>query len=302
MRLQWFEVQGYKNIQAPMRLADLRSRLFAAGARPVHVERILRAWMQGRPLDHGPVAPEQFLPASLRSELPVLAAELDRLVTLRDEHAAADGSSRLLLELADGQTVESVLLPRDGLCVSTQVGCAVGCSFCMTGRSGLLRQLGSAEIVAGTYKIYGTEINIQRGRVLFSNSPLDNPGLDIRVAREFSSRLSDNTTVGAQVQGPDDLLLVIACRRDDDGHRAHGTQHRQDCEAIDVRQPEVEHDDVRRLVHGFGQPRHPGRLAGHRMAGAGEAAQQCGPDRGVIFDDENAGHGGYATRSMGRDR
>ena len=104
--------------------------------------------MQGRPLDHGPVAPEQFLPASLRSELPVLAAELDRLVTLRDEHAAADGSSRLLLELADGQTVESVLLPRDGACVSTQVGCAVGCTFCMTGRSGLLRQLGSAEIVA----------------------------------------------------------------------------------------------------------------------------------------------------------
>jgi 23S rRNA (adenine2503-C2)-methyltransferase len=41
-----------------------------------------------------------------------------------------------------------VLLPRDGLCVSTQVGCAVGCVFCMTGTDGLLRQLGSAEIVA----------------------------------------------------------------------------------------------------------------------------------------------------------
>jgi 23S rRNA (adenine2503-C2)-methyltransferase len=41
-----------------------------------------------------------------------------------------------------------VLLPRDGLCVSTQVGCAVGCLFCMTGKDGLLRQLGSAEIVA----------------------------------------------------------------------------------------------------------------------------------------------------------
>ncbi|MEO8411184.1 MAG: RNA methyltransferase, partial [Propionivibrio sp.] len=53
-----------------------------------------------------------------------------------------------LVELADGQTVESVLLPRDGVCVSTQVGCAVGCVFCMTGREGLLRQLGSAEIVA----------------------------------------------------------------------------------------------------------------------------------------------------------
>jgi len=41
-----------------------------------------------------------------------------------------------------------VLLPRAGLCVSSQVGCAVGCLFCMTGRDGLARQLGSAEIVA----------------------------------------------------------------------------------------------------------------------------------------------------------
>jgi 23S rRNA (adenine2503-C2)-methyltransferase len=59
-----------------------------------------------------------------------------------------DDVARLLVELADGQMVESVLLPRGGLCVSTQVGCAVGCVFCMSGRNGLLRQLGSAEIVA----------------------------------------------------------------------------------------------------------------------------------------------------------
>jgi 23S rRNA (adenine2503-C2)-methyltransferase len=67
---------------------------------------------------------------------------------LRAEHPATMGRRACLLDLADGQTVESVLLPRDGVCVSTQVGCAVGCRFCMTGRSGLLRQLGSAEIVA----------------------------------------------------------------------------------------------------------------------------------------------------------
>jgi 23S rRNA (adenine2503-C2)-methyltransferase len=54
----------------------------------------------------------------------------------------------LLVELHDGQMVECVLLPRGGLCVSTQVGCAVGCVFCMSGRDGLLRQLGSAEMVA----------------------------------------------------------------------------------------------------------------------------------------------------------
>ena len=63
-------------------------------------------------------------------------------------HPGEDGSARLLVGLSDGQMVESVLLPRDGVCVSTQVGCAVGCLFCMTGKSGLLRQLGSAEIVA----------------------------------------------------------------------------------------------------------------------------------------------------------
>jgi 23S rRNA (adenine2503-C2)-methyltransferase len=52
------------------------------------------------------------------------------------------------MALADGQSIETVLLPREGVCVSTQVGCAVGCVFCMTGREGLLRQVGSAEIVA----------------------------------------------------------------------------------------------------------------------------------------------------------
>ena len=75
-------------------------------------------------------------------------AQLGRLATLRSRHDGADGSARLLVDLQDGQAVEAVLLPRQGLCVSTQVGCAVGCGFCMTGRSGLLRQLGSAEIAA----------------------------------------------------------------------------------------------------------------------------------------------------------
>ena len=77
-----------------------------------------------------------------------MTSELKALAQVHSEHPGEDGSVRLLVALADGQTVEAVLLPRAGLCVSTQVGCAVGCLFCMTGRSGLLRQLGSAEIVA----------------------------------------------------------------------------------------------------------------------------------------------------------
>ena len=111
---------------------------------------MLRAWLQARALDSGARRhrPEDFLPQQMRNALPEISAELTALARLQATHQGQDGSARLLVELADGQTVESVLLPRDGLCVSTQLGCAVGCLFCMTGRDGLLRQLGSAEIVA----------------------------------------------------------------------------------------------------------------------------------------------------------
>jgi 23S rRNA (adenine2503-C2)-methyltransferase len=100
------------------------------------------------PQSHGKRRPEDFLPLALRDALPGLEAELAALARVRSAHPGADGSERLLIELADGQTVESVLLPRDGLCISSQVGCAVQCQFCMTGRDGLVRHLGSAEMVA----------------------------------------------------------------------------------------------------------------------------------------------------------
>ncbi|MEZ3185101.1 RNA methyltransferase [Pseudomonas sp. LM13] len=133
-----------------MRILDFQQRLADIGAKPRHIGRMTRAWLKGLPLDVGrrQQQAEDFLPLSVREALPALSLEIDALARLRSEHPAADGSARLLVELGDGQMVESVLLPRDGLCVSSQVGCAVGCVFCMTGKSGLLRQLGSAEIVA----------------------------------------------------------------------------------------------------------------------------------------------------------
>ena len=131
-----------------MRIADLRQRLQALGALPVHQDRVLRHWVQAKPMEASRRKIEHFLPQAVREDLPALTATLDGLVRLQSEHPAEDGAARLLVALSDGQTVESVLLPRDGLCVSTQVGCAVGCRFCMTGRDGLLRQVGSAEIVA----------------------------------------------------------------------------------------------------------------------------------------------------------
>ncbi len=133
-----------------MRIEHIRQQLRERGALPCHEDRILRAWLQARPLDSGPQRrpAENYFPLEVRTGLPALSAQLSTLAHVHSEHPGQDGSARLLVALADGQTVESVLLPRDGLCVSTQVGCAVGCVFCMTGKEGLLRQLGSAEIVA----------------------------------------------------------------------------------------------------------------------------------------------------------
>ncbi len=131
-----------------MRIHDLRERLRAHGALPLHEHRVLRLWANALPQAGGKRKPEDFLPRGVRNALPAIEVDLRGLAQLHSEHPAEDGSARLLVALADGQTVESVLLPRAGLCVSTQVGCAVGCVFCMTGQGGLLRQLGSAEIVA----------------------------------------------------------------------------------------------------------------------------------------------------------
>ena len=133
-----------------MRIDQLLETLRSHGAKTCHEDRILRAWLRAKPLDSGARRhrPEDFLPLGLRNALPGIDAELNSLAHLKSVHPGEDGSERLLVELADGQTVESVLLPRDGLCVSTQVGCAVGCVFCMTGRDGLIRQVESTEIIA----------------------------------------------------------------------------------------------------------------------------------------------------------
>jgi 23S rRNA (adenine2503-C2)-methyltransferase len=132
---------------APVSIPDLRQALAARGALPAHQAWVLRSWLQAKPLDRRRRAAEHALPRRLREAWPALQQCWDNLARVLTREEASDGE-RLLLALHDQETVESVLLPRGGLCVSSQVGCAVGCVFCMTGQGGLRRQLGSAEIVA----------------------------------------------------------------------------------------------------------------------------------------------------------
>lgn len=69
---------------------------------------------------------------------------------LEQERQAQDGCRKFLFALKDGNLVESVLIPEEDhytLCLSSQVGCAMGCRFCLTARRGLVRNLTSGEIV-----------------------------------------------------------------------------------------------------------------------------------------------------------
>src|SRR5579872_6748017 len=88
------------------------------------------------------------LPATLRQSL----AERHSvgLPEVAQRYDSVDGTRRYLLRLDDGRTVETVLMPegeRDTICISSQVGCAVGCTFCMTALMGLERNLTAGEIV-----------------------------------------------------------------------------------------------------------------------------------------------------------
>ncbi|MBM3991382.1 MAG: RNA methyltransferase [Planctomycetes bacterium] len=117
-----------------------------ATASQVHLRPLWTQWLAGEPLELNSrrVTP----PRALAELLPELAARLRAIARVRSEHPSADGSTRMLVELADGATVESVRLARAALCISTQVGCAVGCRFCKTGEGGLLRQLAPEELLA----------------------------------------------------------------------------------------------------------------------------------------------------------
>jgi 23S rRNA (adenine2503-C2)-methyltransferase len=95
------------------------------------------------------------LPLSLRDRL----ASDWRIMTshVEEVRTSEDGTVKLLVRLADGHAVESVFIPDDGrssVCLSTQVGCPIRCTFCASGKGGLKRNLSSGEILEQILHIF----------------------------------------------------------------------------------------------------------------------------------------------------
>ena len=101
-----------------------------------------------------------------------LSAETDlSLPTILERHPSSDRSTKLVLGLVDGHRIEAVHMPRkEGdrrvtYCVSSQVGCALGCTFCATGAMGIIRNLTAGEIV-GQVLVLMRDLGPRRGELL----------------------------------------------------------------------------------------------------------------------------------------
>jgi 23S rRNA (adenine2503-C2)-methyltransferase len=144
-----------------------------AGAKPLHAQR-LTAHIHRHGITDIAEIPE--LPAQLRALLAVYPADVP--VSRITEQVSEDGTRKMLLRLPDGRDVETVWIPGKGRttqCISTQVGCAVGCTFCLTATAGLTRNLSAAEMVAQVEAVRSATGQRARNLVLMGmGEPLHN--------------------------------------------------------------------------------------------------------------------------------
>ena len=203
-------------------LADLEHQFAAWGFKPSHAARVLRAFYASGgapespsdtvgqalclPPAHAEPPPHLRLPAGLAEKLrtlspptpPSLNAQPSTLnSSLAARQVAADGTTKLLLRLHDGRTVESVLMPdfradRAAGCLSSQVGCAMGCDFCATTKTGFERNLTAGEIVEQFLALRREALAVGRKLQTVVFMGMGEPMLNLDHVLTAIGRLADN--------------------------------------------------------------------------------------------------------------
>lgn len=128
---------------------DLKEFCVSIGEKPFRAQQFLKWIYQWGVTDFAQMT---NIKKELRERLPSLA--YIKAPDIIAEHKSADGTIKWALDLGDGQVVETVLIPEDDrstLCISTQVGCPIKCSFCRTGASGFNRNLKVHEIIGQVF-------------------------------------------------------------------------------------------------------------------------------------------------------
>ena len=147
---------------------------------------------------HGSVSEISTLPVRLREAL-----ERDHGTgqpTVHSRFSSADGTVRYLLRLEDERTVESVFIPeaaRDTLCISSQVGCAVDCKFCLTALMGLERNLTAGEIVGQVLAVSKDQgLDAKRRPINVVMMGMGEPLLNLSAVMKATRLLADPDGVG----------------------------------------------------------------------------------------------------------
>ena len=190
---------------ADLERASLESALEARGHKRFHARQVIR-WIY----KHGVTDIDAMTDLSRD-----LRATLGRDFTLTTPAVAqreisVDGTEKFLLRLADGRHIESVFIPDTPamtFCISTQVGCAMACAFCLTGKMGLVRNLTAGEI-AGQVRVLAGALNMRDKKfnivLMGMGEPLHNYDETMRALRiladehgfDISTRRITLSTVG----------------------------------------------------------------------------------------------------------
>lgn len=173
----------------------------------------------------------------------------DRPLVEKTRVASSDGATRYLFETQNGDLVESVFLPHDygnSVCVSCQVGCAMGCVFCASGYYGLKRNLSAGEILAQALYIARDKKDaggVQKTVMMGSGSPLANYDNTLKFLRMITSPKSLNIgmrSISVSTCGIPDKIVKLA----DDGFS--GTLSLSLHAATDEKRKEI-----MRVAHGY---------------------------------------------------
>lgn len=162
--------------------ADLEALAETLGGRRFHGTQLFR-WIHKRGVADFDAMTD--LPASLRAALAEGYRVSEPAVIRKD--VSNDGTTKLLFRLEDGKQIESVFIPdtpAQTFCVSTQVGCAMGCAFCLTGKMGLVRHLSAGEI-AGQVRLLAQTLELANFNIVLMGmgEPLHNYDATMKALR-----------------------------------------------------------------------------------------------------------------------
>jgi len=166
---------------------ELDRRLAGAGASSRQRARVWRAWLSGASLGAAAEARDARFGRRLLAELERLEAELAAAARLVELSAGPDGAERGVVQLADGRRAEAVALPSGSACLSSQVGCAVGCGFCVTGLGGLERQLSALEIVL-SFALLARTRRLRRALFMGMGEPAHNAAAVLAAGQVLAER------------------------------------------------------------------------------------------------------------------